>query len=155
MSKAITAETSRKVAQIILNGCSPHKNLRTAREHGMHVIPYRDAAIELCLPYADRLVSTFIKLPAMSRVDADDLKQAARMGVVEGVDNFEPHRGVQIQTHLFMRMRYRINRECEMGHWTIMRPPKEMVQRYMSGQMTPGEQEAYLNKFIRPFEDAA
>lgn len=150
MSVAIDNKTAIKIASIIAETARPYECLRDAREHGVYVIPVRDEAIELCLPLASRFVHAIVKLPGVSRVEVEDLEQAASLGIIEGVDSFKPSMGVKIQTHLWMRMRLRVNQERALGHWVIMRPPKSLIEKYMSGQLSTKEQEAYLFKFVQP-----
>lgn len=132
---------------MIAQACDPHSCLRVAREAGIWVTPVRDRAVEMCLPLAGKMVGS-LDIPAISRVEREDLQQAAAMAIVEGVDSFEPHRGVQIQTHLWMRMKWRIKHECWQSHWTIRRPTRKQFEAYMKHELVGSEREAYLQSFV-------
>lgn len=130
----------------------PHSCLRDAREAGVYVLPVRDRVVSICHPYAVRLAHRLIHLPDSSRIDPADLEGAAMLGLVEGVDSYQPRRGVQIQTHLWNRIRKRLNEERIKGHWTVMRPPWDLASRYMAGRMSESEQRSYVDTYVRCYE---
>lgn len=142
---------SPRAEKLIKGIIGKHESLRAAREAGVDVIRTRDEVVEVCMPYGTRLARQLIRLPGLSRCEFDDIEAAAFLGVVEGVDSFKPYIGVHIQTHLWNRIRKRMNEERALGHWVICKPPRNMIADYMGGKMTPLEVESYLDTFIRPY----
>lgn len=141
---------STRATRLVIQVIGSHECIRDARVAGVQVIRVRDEVVTICMPYAYRLAHQLVKLPGVSRIDSQDIEGAALLGLVEGVDSFQPRKGVQIQTHLWNRIRKRVNEERVMGHWAIMRPPRSQVDRYMSGDMNKAEIEHYLDTFVRP-----
>lgn len=146
---------SQKARKLVIQAVGPHKSILVAREQGCDVIRLRDEVITICMPYAMRLARGLIRLPGVSRIEIQDIEGAALLGLVEGIDNFEYRRcfngkPIQIQTHLWNRIRKRVNQERALGHWAIMRPPHAMVERYMSGNMTATETQSYIDMFVKP-----
>lgn len=149
MSVAISKKDAHRISVLIASACDPHSCIKHAREAGIYVTPIRDQVVELCLPLAAKMVGG-VKLPPASRVERDDLEQAAAMAIIEGVDAFQPAMGVQIQTYLWMRMVGHVDRQCLRDHWTVMRPTRAEWHRFTRGQMTESEREAYLHRYVAP-----
>lgn len=150
----MTSSVSSRVHRVIVDAIGPHASLREASKAGIYVVPARDEAVRLCLPLVDRTVNALLKrMPDWSRIERDDLFQAASLGMFEGVDRFEPARGVQVQTVIWNWMRMRMNRERDLHHWTIMKPPHKEIVLFMSGGMDQQQQDHYMNKYILPNSD--
>lgn len=139
----------RRVHHIIRTACGQYVSLREARVAGLPMMRARDEVVALCMPLATKFVAK-INLPASSRVERGDLEQAACWAIVEAVDSFDHTKGVNIQTHLWNRMRLRVQRERDAQHWTVMKPPRWMSESYMSGRMNSAEKQQYLDRFINP-----
>lgn len=139
---------SQRAALLIARACGPYETLGQAMVAGRRVQRERDEAVEICMPYAGRLVNKLIVLPAQSRVEYQDLEGAALLGLVEAIDSFEHRRGVQIQTHCYFRMFKRICDERAQSHWTTAKPPRALIDKFMSGRMTPEEQQSYIVQFV-------
>lgn len=146
------------VRRIIVDAIGDHASLREARENGVFVIFARDRAIEICMPLAPRTVKKIASIPWASRVDKKDLEQAALMGIVEAIDSYEPrrmHNGrpIQVNTHLFWRIRKRVYEEIANNHWQIAKPSRSDMEAYMKGTMTEQERQAYINAVLLPVID--
>lgn len=141
-----------RATRIIIEAVGEYASIREARIAGCKIHRERDEVIELCLPYAPPIVGKLMKLPGASRVDKQDLESAAALGICEGVDSFEHRKGVLITTHIWWRIFKQIQEERLMSHWTIMKPPDNLMREYMRGDMTEREQDAYINQFVRPVD---
>lgn len=143
------------VRRVILGAIGQCDSLKDAKEQGLYVTRQRDRAIELCMPLAPRTVERMTTIPWASRVEFADLEAAALLGIVEGIDSFQPrHSGAaQVSTHLWFRIVKRIYEEVEANHWTIMRPPRDQVRPYMKGAMSEDERHRYIATFVRPVID--
>lgn len=146
------------VRRIIIDAIGPHASLQQARERGCYVVPARDRAIELCMPLAPRTVRAMTKIPFASRVERSDLEQAALLGIVEAIDTYEPRRmhdgrPIQVNTHLFWRIRKRVYEEIANGHWVLARPTRADMDAYFKGTMTEGQRQAYINSVLLPVFD--
>lgn len=110
----------------------------------------RDDIIESAVPYGRRFVGR-LRLPTMSRIEVEDLEGVAGLAIVEGIDSFDHTRGVAITTHLTFRLHKRIY-EAKLDHWGIMKPPKKLAKDYLAGRLTALEQDAYIDRYVRPFD---
>lgn len=146
----VTKTDHRKVARIILAAVGPHECLLEAREHGLRVDKARDEAIELCIPTAHHFVEALYHASPASRIERDDIRQAAMIAVIRGVDVYRPRNpdGAIITTFLWYKIRKAIQREVQNTHWATMKPPQAMVERYMSRDMEEDEREQYDAIFI-------
>jgi hypothetical protein len=135
----------------IVNAIGPYSSLRHARENGVYVHRVRDDVALRLMPFAKRLANSLVKLPTSSRMSLDEIESAALLGLIEGVDSFEPRRGVRISTHLFIRIRKSVRRECENNHWVTYRAPRTAAERYLSGRMTESEMAAYAECHLKSF----
>lgn len=156
------------VRELILSAVGEHESLREARQAGVYVIPVRDEAITMCAPLAARTVDHLIRMPDMTRIEKRDLEQAAILGIIEGVDTYQPRRlyrtpadrkagrpgrPIQVNTHLFFRIRKRVYEEVATAHWSIMRPNRAEMERYMKNAMTEGERRAYINTYMQAISE--
>jgi hypothetical protein len=137
-----------KARMMVADACGEHACFAQAWTAGADIRSARDLVVELCMPFAPRMVRKLVVLPSMSRCEYDDLEAAALFGLVEGVDSYEHARPVQIHTHIYYRMWKRIAQERSQSHWRIMRPPQLMVDKFMSGRMSEEEADRYAATFL-------
>jgi DNA-directed RNA polymerase specialized sigma subunit len=147
-----------QVRRIIMDAIGEHACLREARENGMYVIVARDRAIEICMPLAPRTIKKLASIPWASRIEKADLEQAALEGIIEAIDSYEPrrmHNGrpIQVNTHLFWRIRKRVYEEIANSHWQIARPSRTDMEAYMKGTMSEADRQAYINAVLLPVID--
>lgn len=147
---------TKRVRMVILEAIGESCCMSAAREAGLTVIAARDEAIEMCLPLGPRFVEKLTFLTHDSRIDKSDLVQAASMGIVEGVDSFQPrkmHQGrpIDISTHLYFRIRKRVYEEIVSGHWGNMKAPRALAEQFMKGgrgEMTEVDRVVYIHTFL-------
>lgn len=148
---------------VISEAIGTYPSFLAAREANVFVVPARDLAIEMASPLAPRLARTLIRVPWTSRIQYEDLEQAAMLGIIEGIDSFEPaktyedKRGkthlVKPSTHLFWRIRKRVLEEVQDTHWIVAKPTRADIEAYMKNEMAPNEREAYIRAVLRPIDD--
>lgn len=139
---------SSRAEMLIKRACCGYPSLASAMVGGLYIKREADEAIEICMPYAGKIVNKIISLPTMSRCEYDDLEAAALLGLTEGVYSYEHERPVQIQTHVYYQMWKRISDERAQSHWATMRPPRAMIDKFMAGHMSAAEEKAYVTKFV-------
>lgn len=148
-----------RVRQVILDAIGPHGCIHEAREAGVYLMPARDLAIELAMPMGPKIAQQYAnKMPRNTRVEIADLEQASRQGVLEGVDRYEPRklykgRPIQADTYLYLWIRKRVLEEIACTHWSITRPPRKEMERYMKGEMTDEEVHHYTKFVLRGVVD--
>ncbi len=141
------------VRGIILEAIGPYKNFREAREHGVNVTIARDRVIELCVEFAPAAINKLAQIPRSSRIERDDLLQAAVLGIIESLDSFQPRKTykgqrIKVVTHIFWRVRKRVYKEVEEHHWNIMKPAQRDAEAYMQGKLDPDAHEKYNLDFM-------
>lgn len=142
-----------RVRRIVLDAIGPHSCIAAAREAGIFLIPSRDQAVEIAMPMGPKIAQQYVnRMPDNTRVEIDDLEQASRQGVLEGIDRYEPRKlykgnPIQADTYLYLWIRKRVLEEIAGTHWRITRPPRKEMERYMKGELTD-EQAHHYAKFV-------
>lgn len=141
------------VRKIIEDVIGPWSCINEANERGVYVVAARDRAIELAMPMGPKIAQQYAnRMPPTTRVEIDDLEQASRLGVLEGISRFKPatlYQGkpVRVDTYLYVWIRKHVLEEIADTHWRITRPPRKEMERYMKGTMTDQEAHHYA-KFV-------
>jgi hypothetical protein len=148
-----------RVRRIIVDAVGHYATLAEAERAGVYVVPARDEAIELAMPLAPRAAQVLVRLPWASRCEESDIEQAACLGLIEAMSTYDvtrTYKGRPIlpSTHLYWRIRKRVYEEVQDTHWTISRPARADIERYMKeGAMDDAERVAYRNAVLLPVED--
>lgn len=148
-----------RIRTIILDAIGPYGCIHEAREHGIFLIPARDRAIELAMPMGPKIAQQYRnRMPDGTRVDINDLEQAGRQGVLEGIDRYQPRklyrgRPIQVDTYLYLWIRKRVLEEIAESHWLITKPPRDERERYFKDEMTELERIEYANLVLSPKVD--
>lgn len=141
-----------RIERIIRACIGRHENIHAARLAGVFLIPARDRAVELALPYGMRLASsTFRRIPDGSRIELRDLEQAASIGIINGIDRFKPAAGNQVTTVLHTWVDKHLKIEIEENHWRTAKPSKADRRRYFGRDgMSDDERRDYETAFMAP-----
>lgn len=147
------------IRQIVLQAIGHYSCIHEARENGVYLIPARDRAIELAMPMGPKIAQQYRnRMPEGTRVEISDLEQAARQGVLEGIDRYQPrklHRGrpIQVDTYLYLWIRKRVLEEIADTHWLITKPPRDERERFFKDEMSEPERVEYANLVLSPKVD--
>lgn len=144
---------TRRCSQIIIAACGPHRTFAKAREAGLWIKPQRDEVAALCYPFAIKEAAKIAhRMPSDSRCSKEDMESAALVGLVEGIDHYDPRneKGAHILTYCFWTIRRNVYADIHQSHWGVMKPRREDVQAFMSNRLSQEEREAYVAMFVTP-----
>lgn len=140
-----------RIRGVIVSLIGRHASLRDAREAGVHLVTQRERLIVMAMPIGPRLAQNFYErsVPRGSRITIKDLEQASYLGVIDGIDRFEPQRGVLVSTVITDWVNKHLKLEVERNHWSTVNPGKLAKRRYFGkNKMTEDEREHYEKSFM-------
>lgn len=143
----------------MLDCIGEHQTFMAAAEAGIHITPARDRVVEICIPLAAIGVRKYgSRIPTLSRIERDDLLQAALEGILHAVNDYDPRhtyngRPLQINTWLFFRIRKEIYREISDHHWTISKPSWTDRENYMNDRLSADDRALYIDEYLRAAPD--
>lgn len=157
---------NQEIRKIIIDAIGDHSCLLEAQLAGEFVVPARDRAIELALPLGPRLAQKmFNKMPEETRVEIEDLEQASRIGVMLGIDRYNPSilyqsptdkkagrpgRPIQVNTYCQIWVRKFIFEEIAETHWRVAKPTREDRERFFNDSMSHDERVLYAHLVLTP-----
>lgn len=102
--------------------------------HGPARVRLRNELIEQLLPLASEVAAMF-----RGRGEAlEDIEQVARVGLIQSVDRYEPHRGTEFNTFAIPTMLGAIKRHFRDTHWAV-RVPRRLQEIHLA--LVPADQE--------------
>lgn len=137
-----------EIRQLIIRTIGTYGCIDEARQAGLYVTPGRDRAIELALPLGTKLAQArYSRLAEGTRLTFNDLEQAAHIGVIRGIDIYEPARGVLVSTVCTTWINNEMGTEFEKNHWRSVKPTKAMIRAYCGRGMDPAQRRQYELQF--------
>jgi RNA polymerase sigma factor (sigma-70 family) len=85
---------------------------------------------------------------ARGNIDDDDLLQAALVGLINAVDNYNPDSGYKFSSYATFWINKRLSEEVIKQHWSTVKPPYEVCRRYLYRHMNDKEQDGYATTFM-------
>ena len=136
---------------LIRRACDPHTTINDAMIAGVpSARRASDRIVEYYADYAAKLSSNMCrKIPYDSRVEHEDMRAAALLGLVEAVNSYDITRGVMLTTHIWNRVRKRVNQEIIASHWHTLKPPKNMAEKYLGSGLDPEKALDYHRKCMQ------
>lgn len=143
-----------EIREMIADAIGSHPCLLEAQLRGRFVTPVRDRAIVAALPMGPKMAQrVYDKMPRETRCEIDDLEQASRIGVILGIDRYNPHkmykpkqgppRPVRVDTYIFAWISKTISEEVADTYWRVSKPDRDDHRRYFADSMTHEERTIY------------